>query len=95
MAEGTVQSFIRLMRRLYRQSYEQAAGHPPDREQLLALARDYLGRMRAYGPRKVMHAAFQAISAPHHLVFRDPARPGMAPYAYIVVRGYPMLEEKV
>ena len=94
MAEGTVQSFIRLMRRLYRQSYEQAAGYPPDREQLLALARDYLGRMRAYGPRKVMHAAFQAISAPHHLVFRDPARPGMAPYAYIVVRGYPMLEEK-
>ncbi len=95
LAEGTVQSFIRLMRRFYRQSYEQVTGHPPDRQELLLLARNYLQQMRALGARPLMHATFQAIAAPHHLVFRDETLPGMAPYVYIVVRGYPMLEEVV
>ena len=68
---------------------------PPDRQELLLLARNYLQQMRALGARPLMHATFQAIAAPHHLVFRDETLPGMAPYVYIVVRGYPMLEEVV
>lgn len=93
LADGTVQSFIRLMRRFYRQSYEQATGHAPDRQELLKLARDYLQQMRKHGARNLMQATFLATSTPHHLVFRDESLPGMAPYVYIVVRGYPMLKE--
>ena len=86
-----VDNLLRLMNRLLRSNYRNATGGKPDEGRVTALADALLAEALEAGAERYTRTLFQALGAPHTLVFRDRDLPGLAPYAYIVVREYARL----
>jgi len=86
-----VGNLLRLMNRLLRSNYRNATGGKPDEGRVTALADALLAEALEAGAERYTRTLFQALGAPHTLVFRDRDLPGLAPYTYIVVREYARL----
>ena len=88
-----LEGVLRLMRRMLWRNYEAALGHPVDEPQRMLVARELIPEIRAAGAEKYTRMMLQVMSVPHALVFRELRTPGLAPYAYMVLRGYQDMEE--
>lgn len=88
-----LEGVLRLMRRMLWRNYELAAGRPVDEEQSDRLAQQLLPEIRQAGAENYTRMMLQVMGVPHALVFREPLTPGLAPYAYMVLRGYQEMEK--
>lgn len=86
-----VSGLLRLMSRTLRGYYREAAGAPPSDGQLAPLTGLVLTQMRVHGAEHYARACLQVMSVPHRLVFSEPGLPGLAPYSYLVIRGFSRL----
>lgn len=84
---------LRLMGRMLRRHYELAGGAPVDEKATAALADTLIPMIEEAGAENFTRMMLQVMSVPHALVFRDATTPGLAPYAYMVLRGYADLME--
>ena len=84
---------LRLMGRMLRRHYELAGGAPVDEKATAALADTLIPMIEEEGAENFTRMMLQVMSVPHALVFRDATTPGLAPYAYMVLRGYADLME--
>lgn len=88
-----LEGVLRLMRRLLWRNYEAAMGRPVDEERCATLAHELMPEIRAHGAENYTRMMMQVMGVPHALVFREPLTPGLAPYAYMVLRGYQEMEK--
>lgn len=84
---------LRLMGRMLRRQYELAGGGSVDEEAMAALAGSLLPQVQQAGAERYTRMMLQVLSIPHALVFREVSMPGLAPYAYMVLRGFAELKE--
>ncbi len=87
-----VTGLLRLFNRMLRSSYRSAMKEEPDEERIAALADSIEREMDEYGAEPYTHTIFRVLGVPHSLVFRDRNLPGLAPYSYIVIRGFEELK---
>lgn len=83
-----VNGLLRLFNRMLRSNYESAMKSRPDEEQVTALAGLIAREMGEFGAERYARTIFRTLGVPHSLVFRDRDVPGLAPYSYIVIRGF-------
>ena len=86
--EEPVDSLLRMLSRMMRRNYEIAMRVPANEELLRVKAKQIAEDMRQHGSGEYARALVQAMFLPHALIFRDPDTPGVAPYTYMVVRGF-------
>lgn len=86
---------LRLFNRLLRSNYQSAMGAEPDEGFISARAWIIEKEMEEYGAERFARTIFKALGIPHTLVFRDRILPGLAPYAYMVIRGFDQLKPEI
>lgn len=90
--EEPVEGLLRMLSRMMRRNYEVAMRMPANEGLLRMQAETIAKTIQQKGAHAYARALVQAMFLPHALIFRDPATPGVAPYTYMVVRGFAELE---
>lgn len=83
-----VTGLLRLFNRLLRSNYQNAMQEAPREEQIAALAGAIEKEMDEFGAERFARTIFKVLGVPHTLVFRARSLPGLAPYSYMVIRGF-------
>lgn len=88
-----LEGVLRLMRRMLRSHYQTALGSAYDERLSAALAEELRPEVVKAGAENYTRMMLQVMSVPHTLVFREVRTPGLAPYAYMVLRGFTRMKE--
>ena len=89
-----VNGILRFMNRMLRSNYKSAMKDAPDENYISELANSLQKQIEDAGADRFAHTIFQVLGIPHTLVFRDIELPGLAPYHYMVIRGFAQMQEE-
>ena len=89
-----VNGILRFMNRLLRSNYKSAMKALPDENYISDLANGLQTQIERAGAERFARTIFKVLGIPHTLVFRDIAIPGLAPYHYMVIRGFAQMQEE-
>jgi hypothetical protein len=91
--EEPVDGLLRMLRRMMHRSYETAMGIGHNDELVRALSETLREAALEAGTENYTRTMLQVMSVPHRLVFRDTDIPGLAPYSFMVIRGFGEMRE--
>ncbi|NLC33268.1 MAG: hypothetical protein GX781_08225 [Clostridiales bacterium] len=89
-----VYGILRFMNRLLLSNYKSAMKKLPDEHYISDMADSLQQQIEYAGAERFARTIFQVLGVPHTLVFRDIATPGLAPYHYMVIRGFGEMREE-
>lgn len=87
-----VTGLLRLFNRLLRSNYQNAMQAAPEEGRIAGLAGVIETEMDDFGAERYARTIFKVLGIPHTLVFRERNLPGLAPYSYMVIRGFEELK---
>ncbi len=89
-----VNGILRFMSRMLRSNYKSAMKDAPDENYISELANSLQQQIEDAGAERFARTIFLVLGIPHTLVFRDIELPGLAPYHYMVIRGFAQMQQE-